>query len=603
MAQQLLSNLASLLIQRNKINENFSDLYNTYGQKVDKVSGKQLTTEDYTSAEKVKLNNIQPGATVNDTDSNLKNRANHTGTQPASTIIEDASHRFVTDTEKANWSAGSGSGLALGETSVTAYRGDRGVIAYDFAVSHANVDNTSDLSKPVSTAVQAQLNLKQATLVSGTNIKTINGVSILGSGDLPISGGSGIALGETSSTAYRGDRGKAAYDHSLLTTNPHGVTKAQVGLSNVDNTSDTAKPLSAAMTSALASKADLVSGSIPLAQLPEAGLDEDQFQVKPGTTKLQVKPSLFGQDGLDLTTIPGYVSGVQKMLYTTTAGGFEWGPVPSGGTTIPLSKSTQTTSQTAATGFTNSWTAVSNAASYTWQIATSSDFTTGLQAVYTGTDLTKSVTGLTGSTLYYSRVITNPVAGYSASISDTVNVTTLASGGGASLTNVATPSAASLNKFTFDPSTATFTRSDAAAGNAPYSLLKERVAINSSTSAILQAKDPATNGGQLLVLHTSNAYTATPLIYFQRNPANPKVEAFINGDYITVEGYSTGDILLRFKIEGLQITPQYSANNGTTWIGNVSKTLTNGTTLWAQVTQGEDGTVMQNVQQSGFLIA
>lgn len=36
-------------------------------------------------------------------------------------------------------------------------------------------------------------------------------------------------LGETSSTAYRGDRGKTAYDHSLSTTNPHGTTAAQVG--------------------------------------------------------------------------------------------------------------------------------------------------------------------------------------------------------------------------------------------------------------------------------------------------------------------------------------------------------------------------------------
>jgi hypothetical protein len=35
---------------------------------------------------------------------------------------------------------------------------------------------------------------------------------------------SSLALGETSVTAYRGDRGKAAYDHSLLTTgNPHGT--------------------------------------------------------------------------------------------------------------------------------------------------------------------------------------------------------------------------------------------------------------------------------------------------------------------------------------------------------------------------------------------
>lgn len=45
-----------------------------------------------------------------------------------------------------------------------------------------------------------------------------------------------LALGETLSTAYRGDRGKAAYDHSQKTSgNPHGVTKSDVGLGNVTN--------------------------------------------------------------------------------------------------------------------------------------------------------------------------------------------------------------------------------------------------------------------------------------------------------------------------------------------------------------------------------
>ena len=39
-----------------------------------------------------------------------------------------------------------------------------------------------------------------------------------------------LALGETESTAYRGDRGKAAYDHSQITSgNPHGTTAADVG--------------------------------------------------------------------------------------------------------------------------------------------------------------------------------------------------------------------------------------------------------------------------------------------------------------------------------------------------------------------------------------
>lgn len=51
-----------------------------------------------------------------------------------------------------------------------------------------------------------------------------------------------LALGETSATAYRGDRGKIAYDHSQLTSgNPHNVSKSDVGLGNADNTADSAK--------------------------------------------------------------------------------------------------------------------------------------------------------------------------------------------------------------------------------------------------------------------------------------------------------------------------------------------------------------------------
>lgn len=42
---------------------------------------------------------------------------------------------------------------------------------------------------PSDTYIQGELDNKQDTLVSGTNIKTLNGQSILGSGDLPISGG------------------------------------------------------------------------------------------------------------------------------------------------------------------------------------------------------------------------------------------------------------------------------------------------------------------------------------------------------------------------------------------------------------------------------
>ena len=58
-----------------------------------------------------------------------------------------------------------------------------------------------------------------------------------------------LALGETIDSAYRGDRGKIAYDHSQLTSgNPHNVTKTDVGLSNVPNL-DTTNPVNIVQTS------------------------------------------------------------------------------------------------------------------------------------------------------------------------------------------------------------------------------------------------------------------------------------------------------------------------------------------------------------------
>lgn len=114
-------------------------------------------------------------ASITKNDVGLENVLNLDTSNPAN-IAQSASYRFVTDSEKSTW------------------------------------------------------NGKQAALISGTNIKTINGESVLGAGNIVISGGGGVSLGETDTTAYRGDRGKIAYDHSQLTHD-----KAFVGLGNVPN--------------------------------------------------------------------------------------------------------------------------------------------------------------------------------------------------------------------------------------------------------------------------------------------------------------------------------------------------------------------------------
>lgn len=103
---------------------------------------------------------------------------------------------------------------------------------------------------------------------------------------------SSLALGETSSTAYRGDRGKTAYDHSQVIGNPHGVTKSNVGLGNVDNTSDVNKPVSTATQTALDGKANTSHNHTGVYQPADVDLDAWAGKTAPagtvvGTTDVQ----------------------------------------------------------------------------------------------------------------------------------------------------------------------------------------------------------------------------------------------------------------------------------------------------------------------------
>lgn len=107
----------------------------------------------------------------------------------ATKVTQDSSNRFVTDTEKATWN-GKQDTLVSGTTIKTlegiSLLGSGNIDLNKSDVGLSNVDNTSDANKPVSTATQTALNAKQDTLVSATNIKTINSNSILGSGNLTV---------------------------------------------------------------------------------------------------------------------------------------------------------------------------------------------------------------------------------------------------------------------------------------------------------------------------------------------------------------------------------------------------------------------------------
>ena len=135
------------------------DMNEAVNNRVEKIAGKGLSSEDYSSAEKAKLKDIAANA----------NNYVHP-TSDGSLHVPPTSTNSNGKVLKAGSSAGSAAWAFL-------TKGDVGL---------SNVNNTSDADKPVSTAVQTALDSKQESLASGLNIKKVNGESILGSGNLEV---------------------------------------------------------------------------------------------------------------------------------------------------------------------------------------------------------------------------------------------------------------------------------------------------------------------------------------------------------------------------------------------------------------------------------
>jgi Cellulase (glycosyl hydrolase family 5) len=133
------------------------------------------------------------------------------------------------------------------------YRGDKTWQTLDkTTVGLSNVDNTTDLLKPISTATQTALNTKENAFTTLPITKGGTNLSTLGTAGQVLSvnaAGTGLVYNSLPSapvTSVNGQTGAAV------------VTQSDVGLSNVDNTSDVNKPVSTAQQTALNLKENLL---------------------------------------------------------------------------------------------------------------------------------------------------------------------------------------------------------------------------------------------------------------------------------------------------------------------------------------------------------
>ena len=123
-------------------------------------------------------------------------------------------------------------------------------------VGLGNVDNTSDASKPVSEAMQTALNAKanDNAVVKLNGDQTISGVNTFSQSPLvPTIQSTDDNSQKSASTGWVTSKISAWWNAIKSTVT---FTKSQVGLGNVDNTSDANKPISAATQNALNAKAN-----------------------------------------------------------------------------------------------------------------------------------------------------------------------------------------------------------------------------------------------------------------------------------------------------------------------------------------------------------
>lgn len=155
--------------------------------------------------------------------------------------------------------------LALGETSSTAYSGDKGKATTDKLnrIPDKLITDTVNVNQSTTEAVLNFTTYRQEAQQIGRNTLTITSATISQAGLMSSSDKTKLdGLKDQAGITSDIDAVQTNLEtHINNKSNPHEVTKDQVGLGNVDNTSDANKPISTATQTALNGKFSATDGN------------------------------------------------------------------------------------------------------------------------------------------------------------------------------------------------------------------------------------------------------------------------------------------------------------------------------------------------------
>lgn len=212
--------------------------------------------------------------------------------------------------------------LALGETSSTAYPGDKGKATTDKLnrIPDKLITDTVNVNQSTTEAVLNFTTYRQEAQQIGRNTLTITSATtsqagLMSSSDKTKLDGLKDQAGITSDI----DAVQSNLEtHINNKSNPHEVTKAQVGLSEVDNTSDANKPISNATQTALNGKFSATDGNalkqrvdnIPELVATDITVDSDNDSVNISLDKTSIADGTLSGTTINITSATASKAGI-----------------------------------------------------------------------------------------------------------------------------------------------------------------------------------------------------------------------------------------------------------------------------------------------------
>lgn len=289
------------------------------------------TNKNYSAADKSKLAGIAAGATVNDTDANLRNRTNHTGTQLASTI---SNLNTAVDARIAS-AAGATVAPLVGGFIPTSYIPAQALTTVQTAASLAVMlalttqegdtvvrtdEHKSYMRNANSTGTIADFTVLDTPLDAVTSVNGQIGTVVLGKADVGLSNVDNTSdAGKPISTATQSALNlKAPLASPAFTGTVTGITKAMVGLGNVDNTADSAKTVASALTAGSANIATAATKLNTARNINGVAFDGTaDITVADNTRQLKTEQVNTVATAGSSQTIPDPATGAASMSYIT----------------------------------------------------------------------------------------------------------------------------------------------------------------------------------------------------------------------------------------------------------------------------------------------